>query len=300
MTRLQRTIRQPVTLEGVGIHLGKPARVEVQPAASDTGRVFVRDGVEIPALVSSVSRLERCTTLSQGEASVSTVEHLLSACAGLQLDNLRILVDGPEIPILDGSALPFTRALQSAEPVEQDRPAPVHVLKKPVWVAEEGAMILALPNDEAVLEYSVHYRHPMISYQHIVFRPGAERFLAELAPARTYGFYEEVAALLERGLALGGDLSNALVIRQDGFTSPLRFPEEPARHKCLDLVGDLALLGSELQARVIAVMAGHRLHVELARRILKEDPPHAGHDGNQAAAAPPLSLPALGPGPGAG
>lgn len=300
MNRPQRTLARPVVLEGVGIHLGQPARLEIRPAPPDSGRVFVRDGVEIPALVASVSKLERCTTLSANGASVSTVEHLLAACAGLQVDNLSILVDGPEIPILDGSGLPFAQAFEDAGIVPQDRPAAVHVLGKPVWVAEEGAMVLALPAEEASLEYAVHYRHPVITNQSVTFRPGPERFLRELAPARTYGFWEEVEALLKKGLALGGDLSNALVIKQDGFTSPLRFPEEPARHKCLDLLGDLALLGLDLQARVVAVMAGHRLHVELARKILKEDPPHAGHDRNQAAAAPPLPLPSLGSGSGTG
>lgn len=299
VSRPQQTLAAPVRFEGVGIHLGQSARVDVLPAPVDTGRVFLRQGQEIPALHARVSSVERCTVLSAGGVSVSTVEHLLAACAGLQLDNLRILIDGPEVPILDGSALPFVEALLAAGVVCQERPARQHVLRRPLWVGDKNALVLALPAAEARLEYALHYQHPMITYQQVVHTPTPESFLSGLAPARTYGFMEEVEALLERGLARGGDLSNALVIRSDGYTSALRFPDEPVRHKCLDLVGDLALLGCDLLARVVAVKAGHRLHVELVGKVLKEDPTDAGYERNQEEAAPPLSMPALGSGSGA-
>lgn len=299
MTRPQQTLAAPVRFEGVGIHLGRPARVEVLPAPVDSGRVFVRQGQEIPALHARVSSVERCTVISAGGVAVSTVEHLLAACAGLQLDNLRIEIDGPEVPILDGSALPFVDAFMAAGIVAQERAARRHVLTRPLWVGDQQALVLALPAARARLEYCLHYQHPMITSQQVQHTTSPESFVSELAPARTYGFMEEVEALLERGLALGGDLSNALVICSDGYTSPLRFPDEPVRHKCLDLVGDLALLGCDLLASVVAVKAGHRLHVELVGKVLKEDPTDAGDERNLEEAAPSLSVPALGPGPGA-
>ncbi|MCE7871977.1 UDP-3-O-[3-hydroxymyristoyl] N-acetylglucosamine deacetylase [bacterium CPR1] len=236
VSRPQQTLAAPVRFEGVGIHLGQPARIEVLPAPVDSGRLFVSQGQEIPALHERVSSVERCTVLSAGEVSVSTVEHLLAACAGLQLDNLRILVDGPEVPILDGSAMPFVKAFLAAGVVCQERPARRHVLTRPLFVHDKNALVLALPATETQLEYSLHYQHPMITYQQVTHTSTPESFLSGLAPARTYAFMEEVEGLLERGLARGGDLSNALVIRSDGYTSALRFPDEPVRHKCLDLV----------------------------------------------------------------
>jgi UDP-3-O-[3-hydroxymyristoyl] N-acetylglucosamine deacetylase len=259
-----------VEFQGVGVHTGQPARLRVLPAPAGKGRVFRVQGREIPALAERVVRVERCTALAVGEAAVSTVEHVLAAAAGLGLDNLLLDLEGPEVPILDGSALPFVEGFHRAGIAELAVPASEPLeLEAPLWVSLGEALVLALPWPHLVLEYHIHYPHPLVGFQSMVFDAAADDFAAQLAPARTYGFWEEVRHLLERGLARGGDFSNALVIRTDGYCSEPRFANEPARHKCLDLLGDLALLGRPLRARVVAVKAGHRLHVELVHRLLE-------------------------------
>ncbi len=276
MIRRQRTLRGPAVFQGVGVHSGTQATLRVLPAPEGHGRVFLVGGRRLPARVGSVTRTERCTTLGDGQVSVSTVEHVLAAAAGLGLDNLLLEVDGPEIPVVDGSARPFVGGLLEAGLVEQGAEATPLVLEAPVFVVEGRGLALALPSDEAVLECWVDFPHPLVGRQVCCFRPDRQDFADELAPARTFGFWEEVQALLARGLARGGDGSNALVIGgPGGFSSPPRFPDEPVRHKTLDLMGDLALLGRPLQARVVVLRGGHRLHLELARQIL-EATDHAG------------------------
>lgn len=202
---------------------------------------------------------------------MATVEHVLAAAAGLGLDNLVLEIQGEEVPVMDGSALPFVQGFLQAGVVEQSASIQPLCLGQPLFVAQGDALVVALPAEKAAFEAAIHFTHPLVGAQHFCFRPEQDEFVSSLAPARTFGFWEEVQALLERGLARGGDFSNALVIGgPGGFSSPPRFPDEPVRHKVLDLVGDLALLERPLQARVLAVRAGHRLHLELARKILKE------------------------------
>ncbi len=266
--REQRTVKSTVRFEGVGIHRGQPAIVEVCPAEADRGRVFVREGVEIPAQVDWVSETVRSTVLAREGLEVSTVEHLLAALEGLQIDNATIKVDGPEIPILDGSALPFWEALKEVGHRQQGATISIFELEEPVLVNEGQVMVLALPHPHFQLEYALHYAHPMLGCQQVVFRPGQDDFGLELAPARTFALWEEVQPLLDAGLAKGGDLHNALVIYQDRFSTPLRVEQEPVRHKCLDLLGDLSLLGRGYpRMRVIALRAGHRHHVNLVRAL---------------------------------
>ena len=276
MSGPQCTLQAPVVFRGVGVHSGSQAELRVLPAPVGTGRLFRIGGREVPCRVASVVRTDRCTTLGDGQVSVSTVEHVLAAAAGLGLDNLVLELDGPEIPVLDGSALPFLQGFLEAGIEPQGAARGRCTLPRPLFVADGESLVLALPSEEPLLEASIHFAHPLVGAQHFGFRPGVDDFSADLAPARTFGFWEEVQALLARGLARGGDLSNALILGgPGGFSSPPRFPNEPVRHKVLDLMGDLALLEVPLQARVLAVRAGHRLHVELARKIL-EEVAHAG------------------------
>lgn len=302
--RAQRTLARPVTFQGVGVHQGKSCRVEVRPAPAGHGRVFRKQGVSIPATADRVVACQRCTVLGTASVQIATVEHLLSAAAGLALDNLDVRVEGDEIPILDGSAKPFFEALQDAGVIEQEDPAPVLELKQPVWVGQGEALVVALPADRASFEYHLYYDHPQLGHQQVKFEPGRDSFQEELAPARTFALWEEVAPLLEQGLARGGDLSNALVVYQDGYSSPLRLELEPVRHKCLDLLGDLALLGADLRARVVAIRAGHHLHAALAARLyqlrgdLKEDH-NAERFADQGTDSTPISIPVVGRGDGA-
>lgn len=296
MTRPQRTLAEPVVFRGVGVHTGVEGTLRVLPAPEGHGRLFLVQGRPIPARVGSVVRVDRCTTLGDGDVTVSTVEHVLSAAAGLGLDNLVLELSGPEIPILDGSALPFVEGFLNAGLVDQGATMESLALPRPVFVAAGEALVLALPAPEPSFEVSIQFAHPLVGLQQHTFLPGVEDFRSTVAPARTFGFWEEVQALLARGLARGGDLSNALVIGgPGGFSSPPRFPDEPVRHKVLDLVGDLALLGVPLDARVLALRAGHGLHVELARRIL-EEVTHAECVGNRSQAAPSVAVPAPGSG----
>jgi len=252
------------------VHTGEPSALRVHPAPVGHGRVFLVGGRRIAGSVESVVKTERCTTLGDGRVSVSTVEHVLAAAAGLDLDNLLLEVEGPEIPVVDGSALPFVEGFQSAGTVEQTATVSPLVLDRPVFAIEGNALALALPSEEARFECWIDFVHPLVGRQGYRFRPGRQDFARDLAPARTFGFWEEVQALLARGLARGGDVCNALVIGgPGGFSSPPRFADEPVRHKTLDLVGDLALLGRPLQARVVILRGGHRLHVELASKILE-------------------------------
>ena len=268
--RRQRTLSRTAEFAGVGVHSGSSCVVHVEPAEADSGVKFLVDGVYIPAEVEFVVRCDRSTVLGFEGREVSTVEHLLSSVAALSLTNLTIRVEGPEIPILDGSALPFFEGLFAAGVVEQALPCRILELSAPVWVGGGDTCMIALPYHEPLLDCALHYDHPMLGYQQCTFAPWRDSFSCELAPAVTFALWEEVQVLLDRGLARGGSLDNALVAHIDHWSRPLRLENEPVRHKCLDLLGDLSLLGAPLRARILAVRAGHRWHVELVRKLRKE------------------------------
>lgn len=259
---------RPVALSGVGVHTGEDCRVVIEPAPAGSGCHMQRDGERWPVTVDSVQEVERCTVLGTAHRRVSTVEHLLAALASFQVYDCEITVEGGEIPILDGSALPFVEALRAhLKPAQLLHP---YVLSQPVWVGNDHSQVLALPSPTCRLQVSLYYPHPQLGYQEASFEPERQSFEQELAPARTFALEQEVEWLRSKGLARGGSLENALVVTADGFSSPLRLPMEPARHKCLDLLGDLYLLGRPLQAQVLAVKAGHRWHVDLVRKMQQE------------------------------
>lgn len=269
--RNQGTLKEAVSFSGVGIHTGQAATVTVRPAAENFGRRFQVSGTEIPARLDHVWKCDRCTILGLGEVKVHTPEHLLAALAGLRVDNALIEIDGPEVPILDGASKEFCDAFHQAGIELQNAPPRLASPSQPFSVRRDnGALVLVLPSETEEYEYALFYDHPMIGNQHVSFRPNRDDFATYLAPARTFALWEEVKPLIERGLGQGGHAQNCLVIFQDHFSTPLKVESEPVRHKCLDLLGDFALLDARLRARVLAVKAGHALHVECARKVWEE------------------------------
>jgi UDP-3-O-[3-hydroxymyristoyl] N-acetylglucosamine deacetylase / 3-hydroxyacyl-[acyl-carrier-protein] dehydratase len=278
MTRSQRTIRTPFEIEGIGLHEGKHVRVRVRPGRADGGVVFLRsdlpDAGPVPATIASLGEGSRRTVLRRGAAEVHTVEHLLAALLGLQIDNLEIELDGPELPSLDGSSLPWFEALARAGTVEGKSPRKTLVLEHPVSVELDGATLTAMPSDKPGLHlsYTLDYSGLGLAPQYVEAHVPGTDLGAEIAPARTFVFASEAEGLQKAGLGQGAHGGNTVVLDAHGrpVEGRLRFPDEPARHKLLDLMGDLYLLGAELQGRVVATKSGHRAHHELVKRLSAE------------------------------
>jgi UDP-3-O-[3-hydroxymyristoyl] N-acetylglucosamine deacetylase len=236
------------------------------PAEANTGLRFrLNDRVTIPALVDYVIDTSRATVIGAEGESVSTVEHLLSSLVGLEIDNALIVVEGPEIPVLDGSSLPFTQAIAEVGMVEQGV-ARRYLNIGSFEVIDRDMRLSIVPADQFIIEMDVEFRPPI----------GAQRFAGEMTPAvyereiagaRTFGYLDEVEALRARGLAMGGSLDNAVVFSPDGPMQPLRFADEPVRHKVLDLLGDFALIGAPLLAKIQARKSGHALHAKAVRAL---------------------------------
>ncbi|HIE08360.1 MAG TPA: UDP-3-O-[3-hydroxymyristoyl] N-acetylglucosamine deacetylase [Armatimonadetes bacterium] len=274
---MQRTIAREVEFEGVGLHSGKPTKVVLRPSRPGTGIVFVRRDLNPPQSVEAgvefVDSGVRCTRLQRGKAQVSTPEHLLAALFALGVDNVRIEIWGGEVPILDGSAKEFAEAILSAGVKEQGALRRRIKVRHPVWASEGERHVLALPYEGLRITFAIDFGHPQVPAQVLDFMFDPQAFIKEIAPARTFGFVEEAEELWERGLALGVTPENTLVVTPEGFMTPPRFPDEPIRHKILDLIGDLALLGARIEAHIIAIKSGHSLNQKLLRQIKKEFPP---------------------------
>ena len=298
----QRTIKKPVTLSGIGLHTGVSTTMTFRPAPVNYGirfkRVDIPDEPEIPALVDFVVEVARGTTLRIGEAKVHTVEHVLAACVGLQIDNVIIELDNIEPPIIDGSAKPFADLLVSAGFEVQDAPKDYLIIDQTVRYTDEkkGVDIVALPTDDYRLTVMIDYQNPALGSQHTGLFDLEKEFLTEFASSRTFCFLHEVETLHDQGLIKGGNLDNAIVIIDQDLTDhqvkqitgrlgikeslimgkngilnnkELRFKNEPARHKLLDLMGDLALIGVPFKAQVLAARPGHASNVEFARKVRK-------------------------------
>ncbi|OGC36763.1 UDP-3-O-[3-hydroxymyristoyl] N-acetylglucosamine deacetylase [candidate division WOR-1 bacterium RIFOXYB2_FULL_48_7] len=255
----QQTIKTSIQLSGIGIHSGQPVSLIIVPAKEGHGIVFEKDRHRIPATINQLVATERGSTLK----GLAVVEHLLSAVAGLGIDNLLVKVAGDELPILDGSARDYVAALLKAGLVQQTAPKKYFILKKPLVAGP----LEARPYDGFRVHFVVNF--PVIGEQSLTFDPKTQDYATEIAPARTFGYLEEYEALKTRGLALGASLDNALVLDKNGYVNQPRFSDELVRHKILDLIGDLALLGRPVQAEIFADKSGHQANAELARRILQ-------------------------------
>ena len=269
----QRTIKQPAVYSGVGLHTGNETTITFQPAPPNSGLRFVRTDLdqapEIPCDIDHVIDITRGTTLGNDSIKVHTVEHILAAIAGLSIDNLRIEVNANEPPVADGSSLPFVQKLQEAGVIEQDAPKRYFELKEPLWLSfEDDVYLVILPANELKITYTVSYEHPLLKSQFASFEVNNGVFASEIAPARTFCFLHEVELLRQQGLIKGGTLNNAVVIGDDTILNDtLRFDNEFVRHKILDLIGDLYLLGQPIKAHLIVVKSGHASNVKLVQKL---------------------------------
>lgn len=275
---LQHTLAKPVTQTGIGLHSGVEVKVKIQPAATHTGRIFRRSDLpqqpEIRAQVDAVGQTLLSTELENGEATVRTVEHLLAALVGLGIDNAYIDVNGPEMPLLDGSAQLWVTALATAglQPQASERSA--LRVPEPIWVRDQDAFVVAMPAPATRLTYGIDFDVTPIGNQWHSWVPSSDTFATEIAPARTFGLAHQIEYLRSQGLIKGGSLDNALVCDRDRWVNPpLRFVNEPVRHKLLDLLGDLSLLGTLPIAHIMAYKASHHLHVQLAKAIATQTAP---------------------------
>lgn len=275
---LQRTIKEQVQTTGVGLHSGKKVNLRLRPAATDTGIVFRRTDLakplDFPALATAVGNTQLASVLTNGNARVSTVEHLMAACVGLGIDNLYVDLDAEEVPIMDGSATTFVYLLQSAGISVQAAAKRYLRLLKPIEVKESDKWARLSPFFGYRLNFSIAFNHPAVNAtgQEVSFDFAQNSFVKEIARARTFGFVQEVETLLSRGLGRGGSLDNAIVLDEYRILNNggLRFDDEFAKHKLLDAIGDMALAGYPLLAEYSAFKSGHALNNKLVRALLAD------------------------------
>ncbi|MDI6736349.1 MAG: UDP-3-O-acyl-N-acetylglucosamine deacetylase [bacterium] len=270
---MQQTIKKELEYSGIGLHTGEQIHLVFKPATAGTGIVFVRQDLSgkpmIKACPENVNNTWRELSLKKNGVEIHTVEHLLAALSGLGIDNIEIAVNGDEIPIGDGSALPFVELLKD-EIISRNTSKKVFRPKEPLWAGSstEDKQVILLPSDEWRITYTIDFEHPVVKTQLATFVITQEVFVKEIAPARTFGFLKEVESLHARGLAKGGSLENAIVIGEDKILNDsLRFENELVRHKILDLIGDFSLIGMPILGHVIAIKSGHDLNLKLVQKM---------------------------------
>ncbi|MBN2224411.1 MAG: UDP-3-O-acyl-N-acetylglucosamine deacetylase [Deltaproteobacteria bacterium] len=274
---MQRTIRNTVDTRGVGIHSGNSVTLTLAPAGSDEGVGFIREDLNarlrVPAHFSRVRNTQLATTLTDDGVSIATVEHLTASLLALGVDNVTIALSGPEVPILDGSAEPFVSLIRSAGISEGSAPRKGARIVGPITVTSGDCRAELRPGpDHLHLDYTIVYENPHIGTQRFSFDLTADAFAREVAPARTFGLFNDINGMYAQGLALGGSLENAVVIGDDGVMNPegLRFDDECVRHKCLDAIGDLSLFGMPILGDFIAYKSGHRLNHLLVQELFRQ------------------------------
>ena len=271
---IQRTLRRSVKCTGIGLHSGRKVTLRLKPAPADHGIRFKRldlDGLEVPATAEQIAGISYATGLAQDAASVGTVEHLLAALVGMGVDNVSVELDQAEVPIMDGSAASFVYLVHEAGRKTLKAPRRFLKILRPIALSNGSKRIAVYPSDHFKVTYSISFDHPLLRHQSRTQRVTEETFVEEIAPARTFGFLKEVEQLRKKGLALGGSLDNAIVLGETGFlNNTLRFEDEFVRHKILDVIGDLALVGHPIVGHVVAHRGGHALHAGFARKILDE------------------------------
>ena len=272
----QTTISQSVSTSGTGLHTGAPVSLTLRPAPENTGYIFVRtdlDNFEIPASVEYISHCSYATTLMRKGVVLSTCEHLLSALRGSGIDNCFIEIDNIELPIMDGSSEDFIELIEQAGTAEQNAPRRTFRVLKAVEIKEGDRRMSIEPSDRFEVECVIDFHHPFINRQYLDFAAENGSFRREIASARTFGFTQEIEMLRKANLARGGSLENAIVLTPEGMLNetPLRVDDEFVRHKILDIIGDLALLGMPVQGKVTAEKSGHSVHAQLMSKLLKTE-----------------------------
>jgi UDP-3-O-[3-hydroxymyristoyl] N-acetylglucosamine deacetylase len=269
----RRTINTDVSITGIGLHSGIYTTVELHPVPAGSGLTFVRTdlhGLRIPALQASTTALDHATTVGKDDVQVGTVEHLLAAIMACGITDVDILIDGPEVPIIDGSAIPFMHLIDAAGVRDLGAEIPVLRLRHPVEITDGEKHIRIAPASRLIIKYRIDFDHPLIGRQSMQFDFGHDSFLKKIAPARTFGFMRDVEKLRAAGLARGGSVENAVVLDDRGvINGPLRFKDEFVRHKILDLIGDLALIGRPIVGEITAHRAGHAMHSAFVEKLLR-------------------------------
>jgi UDP-3-O-[3-hydroxymyristoyl] N-acetylglucosamine deacetylase len=272
----EKTIRHTVEVEGIGLHHGARVRLRIKPAPPASGIIFIRTDLgstRIPASWEFVERVSYATSLMHPKGIfISTTEHLLSVLFSMGIDNAFIELDNLEVPILDGSAMPFVDLLRQAGLQESRRPRRYMRIVRPVKVEHGEKSVAIWPSDTFELSCQNYFNHPLVGEQRLELEVTPETYAAEIAPARTFGFEYELDHMRDMGLIRGASLDNAVCFTRSGIANPggLRFPDECCRHKALDLIGDLALLGRPLLGRVVAHKAGHAMHVALVNKLMSD------------------------------
>lgn len=270
----QSTIKRALTISGIGLHTGRLITMTLRQAEANTGIIFHRtDGerrVSIPAISANVVDTRLATVIGKDGVTVSTIEHLMAALSACGVDNLHVDIDGPEVPVMDGSAAPFVTMLLQTGTQTQEKRRKYLAIRKPITLVDGEKRVSIIPSRFFRITFDIAFDHPCIGLQHRAIKVTGESFRKDIAPARTFGFLHEVEYLKANGLALGGSLDNAVVIGDDGILNPggVRFEDECVRHKILDAVGDFSLLGYPVLGHVKAYKAGHDINHKMVEKIL--------------------------------
>ena len=270
----QRTLARSVSCSGIGVHSGRKVRLNIYPAPINHGIKFKRtdlsNGLSIPALFNRVVDTSLATVIGQDGCIVSTIEHLMATFSGLSIDNALVELDSYELPIMDGSAAPFTQLIKSADIETQNAPRFFFMAKEPIILEENGKSVGIYPDSERRITYTIVFNHPLVQTQSFSINLSTEEFENEIAPARTFGFYHEIEYLKKFGLARGGSLDNAVVLDREKILNPggLRYPDEFVRHKILDCIGDFSLLGMPIMGHIKVYKSGHEFNHEFLTKFL--------------------------------
>lgn len=272
---MQQTIAKSVTFTGIGLHTGEDVTIECLPALEDTGIRFCRIDLPTKPIIqvnaANIVSTQLCTSIGclEGDWSIHTTEHFMAAISMSGIDNMLIQINAGELPVTDGSAKIFMELFAQAGVAAQNQPRKMTQIVEPIYVREKGATLVALPYDGFRISYTLSYDHPVVGTQYVDFEITKETFLEEIVLARTFGFERDVEAMHRQGLALGGSLENAVLIADEGTVNPLRYSNEFARHKVLDLIGDLAVNG-RVQGHFIGIKSGHSLNAQLSKLICEK------------------------------